>query len=100
MLRVANRIIVVGSIILVLVLVVGGCVLEDLQWRQMMHPDWPKQETAGAEVDRAVGAAVDRYEAVLDAQWGDADCVVVSEVEQVASRHAAGSGGVHQAGTL
>ena len=42
----------------------------------MMHPDWPKQETAGAEVDRAVGAAVDRYEAVLDAQWGDADCVV------------------------
>ena len=42
----------------------------------MMHPNWPKQETAGAEVDRAVGAAVDRYEAVLDAQWGDADCVV------------------------
>ena len=32
MLRVASRIIVVGSIILVLVLVVGGCVLEDLQW--------------------------------------------------------------------
>ena len=70
MLRVVSRIIVVGSIILVLVLVVGGCVLEDLQWRQMMHPNWPKQETAGAEVDRAVGAAVDRYEAVLDAQWG------------------------------
>ncbi len=63
-------------IILVLVLVVGGCVLEELQWQQMMHPNWPKQETAGAEVDRAVGAAVDRYEAVLDAQWGDADCVV------------------------
>ena len=41
-----------------------------------MHPDYPKQETAGAEVDRAVGAAVDRYEVVLDAQWGDADCVV------------------------
>lgn len=76
MLRVASRIIVVGSIILVLVLVVGGCVLQELQWRQMMYPDWPKQETAGAEVDRAVGAAVDRYEAVLDAQWGDADCVV------------------------
>ena len=76
MLRLASRIIVVGSIILVLVLVVGGCVLEDLQWQQMMHPNWPKQETAGAEVDRAVGAAVDRYEAVLDAQWGDADCVV------------------------
>ena len=57
MLRVANRIIVVGSIILVLVLVVGGCVLEELQWQQMMHPDWPKQETAGAEVDRAVGGA-------------------------------------------
>ena len=76
MLRLASRIIVVGSIILVLVLVVGGCVLEELQWQQMMHPNWPKQETAGAEVDRAVGAAVDRYEAVLDAQWGDADCVV------------------------
>lgn len=70
MLRLASRIIVVGSIILVLVLVVGGCVLEELQWQQMMHPNWPKQETAGAEVDRAVGAAVDRYEAVLDAQWG------------------------------
>ena len=55
MLRVASRIIVVGSIILVLVLIVGGCVLEDLQWQQMMHPNWPKQETAGAEVDRAVG---------------------------------------------
>lgn len=31
MLRLASRIIVVGSIILVLVLVVGGCMLEDLQ---------------------------------------------------------------------
>ena len=55
MLRVVNRLIVVGSIIVVLVLVVGGCVLEELQWQQMMHPNWPKQETAGAEVDRAVG---------------------------------------------
>ena len=48
MLRLASRIIVVGSIILVLVLIVGGCVLEELQWQQMMHPNWPKQETAGA----------------------------------------------------
>ena len=57
--------------------------LEELQWQQMMHPDYPKQETAGAEVDRAVGAAVDRYEAVLDAQVGGRGLCggAVSEVE-------------------
>ena len=32
------------------------------------------QETAGAEVDRAVGAAVEQYQTVLDAEWIDPGC--------------------------
>ena len=32
------------------------------------------QEPAGAEVDRAVGAAVEQYQTVLDAEWIDPGC--------------------------
>lgn len=46
---------------------------------------------------RAVGVAVEKYEAILDAEWTDENCTLLPQLQQVASRHAAGPGVVYHA---
>ena len=60
---------------LTVVLVVGYIISERQQYR-MLHPAYAEQYSAGLAINQLVGAAIENYESVIDAESQNLDCTL------------------------
>ena len=60
---------------LTVVLVVGYAISERQQYR-MLHPAYSEQHSAGSAINQLVGAAIENYESVIDAESRNLDCTL------------------------
>ncbi|MFC2445141.1 MAG: hypothetical protein ACFNVT_01935 [Corynebacterium matruchotii] len=60
---------------LTVALVVGYVISERQQYR-MLHPTYPEQYSAGPATNQLVGAAIENYESVIDAESQNLDCTL------------------------
>lgn len=60
---------------LTVVLVVGYVISERQQYR-MLHPTYSEQYSAGPAINQLVGAAIENYESVIDAESQNLDCTL------------------------
>ncbi len=58
-----------------LVLVVGYVISERQQYR-MLHPTYSERHSAGPAINQLVGAAIENYESVIDAESQNLDCTL------------------------
>jgi len=60
---------------LTVVLVVGYVISERQQYK-LLHPTYPEQYSAGPATNQLVGAAIENYESVIDAESQNLDCTL------------------------
>lgn len=60
---------------LTVVLVVGYVISERQQYR-MLHPTYSERHSAGPAINQLVGAAIENYESVIDAESQNLDCTL------------------------
>lgn len=60
---------------LTVVLVVGYVISERQQYK-LLHPTYSEQYSAGSAINQLVGAAIENYESVIDAESQNLDCTL------------------------
>ena len=60
---------------LTVVLVVGYVISEQQQYK-LLHPAYSEQHSAGPVINQLVGAAIENYESVIDAESQNLDCTL------------------------
>ena len=67
---------VVGIMAFLTVALVVGYVISERQQYRMLHPAYAEQYSAGPAINQLVGAAIENYESVIDAESQNLDCTL------------------------
>ena len=67
---------VIGIMTFLTVVLVVGYVISERQQYKLLHPIYPKQYSAGPAINQLVGAAIENYESVIDAESQNLDCTL------------------------
>ena len=69
-------VVVVGIMAFLAVVLVVGYVISERQQYRMLHPTYSEQHSAGPAINQLVGAAIENYESVIDAESQNLDCTL------------------------
>lgn len=69
-----EKLVVVGIMAFLMVVLVVGYVISERQQYRMLHPTYSEQYSAGPATNQLVGAAIENYESVIDAESQNLDC--------------------------
>lgn len=71
-----ERLVVIGIMTFLTVVLVVGYVISERQQYRMLHPTYSEQYSAGPAINQLVGAAIENYESVIDAESQNLDCTL------------------------
>lgn len=71
-----EKLVVVGIMVFLIVMFAVGYVISERQQYRMLHPTYPEQYSAGPAINQLVGAAIENYESVIDAESQNLDCTL------------------------
>ena len=71
-----EKLVVVGIMVFLAVVLVVGYVISERQQYRMLHPAYSEQHSAGSSINQLVGAAIENYELVIDAESQNLDCTL------------------------
>lgn len=71
-----ERLVVVGIMAFLTVVLVVGYVISEQQQYKLLHPAYSEQHSAGPAINQLVGAAIENYESVIDAESQNLDCTL------------------------
>ena len=69
-------VVVVGIMAFLAVVLVVGYVISERQQYRMLHLTYSEQYSAGPAINQLVGAAIENYESVIDAESQNLDCTL------------------------
>ena len=67
---------VIGIMTFLTVVLVVGYVISERQQYKLLHPTYSEQYSAGSAINQLVGAAIENYESVIDAESQNLDCTL------------------------
>ena len=71
-----ERLVVIGIMTFLTVVLVVGYVISERQQYKLLHPTYSEQYSAGSPINQLVGAAIENYESVIDAESQNLDCTL------------------------
>ena len=71
-----ERLVVIGIMTFLTVVLVVGYVISERQQYKLLHPTYSEQYSAGPAINQLVGAAIENYESVIDAESQNLDCTL------------------------
>lgn len=71
-----EKLVVVGTIVFLMLVLVVGYVISERQQYRMLHPTYSERHSAGPAINQLVGAAIENYESVIDAESQNLDCTL------------------------
>lgn len=71
-----ERLVVIGIMTFLTVVLVVGYVISERQQYKLLHPTYSEQYSAGSAINQLVGAAIENYESVIDAESQNLDCTL------------------------
>ena len=71
-----EKLVVIGIMTFLTVVLVVGYVISERQQYRMLHPTYSEQYSAGPAINQLVGAAIENYESVIDAESQNLDCTL------------------------
>ena len=71
-----EKLVVVGIMAFLAVVLVVSYVISERQQYKLLHPTYPEQYSAGPAINQLVGAAIENYESVIDAESQNLDCTL------------------------
>ena len=71
-----EKLVVVGIMAFLTVVLAVGYVISERQQYRMLHPTYSEQYSAGSAINQLVGAAIENYESVIDAESQNLDCTL------------------------
>ena len=71
-----EKLVVVGIMAFLTVVLAVGYVISERQQYRMLHPAYSEQYSAGSAINQLVGAAIENYESVIDAESRNLDCTL------------------------
>ena len=71
-----EKLVVIGIMVFLIVMFAVGYVISERQQYRMLHPTYPEQYSAGPAINQLVGAAIENYESVIDAESQNLDCTL------------------------
>ena len=71
-----EKLVVVGIMTFLTVVLVIGYVISERQQYKLLHPTYSEQYSAGSAINQLVGAAIENYESVIDAESQNLDCTL------------------------
>ena len=71
-----EKLVVIGIMAFLAVVLVVGYVISERQQYRMLHPAYSEQHSAGSAINQLVGAAIENYESVIDAESQNLDCTL------------------------
>lgn len=71
-----EKLVVVGIMAFLTVVLVVGYVISERQQYKLLHPTYSEQYSAGSAINQLVGAAIENYESVIDAESRNLDCTL------------------------
>ena len=71
-----ERLVVVGIMAFLTVVLVVGYVISERQQYKLLHPAYAEQYSAGSAINQLVGATIENYESVIDAESQNLDCTL------------------------
>lgn len=69
-------VVVVGIMAFLMVVLAVGYVISERQQYKLLHPAYSEQYSAGSAINQLVGAAIENYESVIDAESQNLDCTL------------------------
>ena len=67
---------VIGIMTFLTVVLVVGYVISERQQYKLLHPTYSEQYSAGPAINQLVGAVIENYESVIDAESQNLDCTL------------------------
>ena len=71
-----EKLVVVGIMAFLTVVLAVGYVISERQQYKLLHPTYSEQYSAGSAINQLVGAAIENYESVIDAESQNLDCTL------------------------
>ena len=71
-----EKLVVVGIMVFLIVVFAVGYVISERQQYRMLHPTYSERHSAGSAINQLVGAAIENYESVIDAESQNLDCTL------------------------
>ena len=71
-----EQLVVIGIMTFLTVVLVVGYVISERQQYRMLHPTYSEQYSAGPAINQLVGATIENYESVIDAESQTLDCTL------------------------
>ena len=71
-----EKLVVVGIMAFLMVVLAVGYVISERQQYKLLHPAYSEQYSAGSAINQLVGAAIENYESVIDAESQNLDCTL------------------------
>lgn len=71
-----EKLVVVGTIVFLMLVLVVGYVISERQQYRMLHPTYSERHSAGSAINQLVGAVIENYESVIDAESQNLDCTL------------------------
>ena len=71
-----DKLVVVGIMAFLTVVLVVGYVISERQQYRILHPAYSEQYSAGSAITQLVGATIENYESVIDAESQNLDCTL------------------------
>ena len=71
-----DKLVVVGIMAFLTVVLVVGYVISERQQYRILHPAYSEQYSAGSAINQLVGATIENYESVIDAESQNLDCTL------------------------
>ena len=71
-----ERLVVIGIMVFLIVVFAVGYVISERQQYRMLHPTYSERHSAGSAINQLVGAAIENYESVIDAESQNLDCTL------------------------
>ena len=71
-----EKLVVVGIMAFLAVVLVVGYIISERQQYRILHPTYSEQYSAGSAMNQLVGATIENYESVIDAESQNLDCTL------------------------
>ena len=71
-----EKLVVVGIMAFLAVVLVVDYVISERQQYRILHPTYSEQYSAGSAINQLVGATIENYESVIDAESQNLDCTL------------------------